>query len=226
MAQFARRTSNPGRDGDAERGGHDRLAEYAGHTSGAVRCVGRSENTGDLVMSFMHQIMSLVRPGRLTADSDESGTCGSAQVMHSRFETRSIPHLQHTGFASGLPTGTDVMVINCGGDQANGAVIASGHQSFRPKNLAAGEVTLYDCPQTDGQAQQSIKLASDGSIVISGCHTVVITADTSATITVPQITIDGELRVTGAITAGYGGADQVGVQTHTHSHGPAPDAGT
>lgn len=177
-------------------------------------------------MSFMHQIMNLVRPGRLTADSDETGTCGAAQVMHSKFETRSIPHLQHTGFASALPNGTDVMVICCGGDNANGAVVASGHQQFRPKNLQPGEVMLYDAPQTDGQPQQSIKLAADGSIIISGCHTLVLSADTSGTITVPQLTIQGELRVTGKVTAGYGTDDAVGLQTHTHDHGPAPDAGT
>ena len=40
------------------------------------------------------------------------------------------------------------------------------------------------------------------------------------------ITITGNLRVTGTITAGYGGADAVGVQTHTHAGGPPPDPGS
>lgn len=42
------------------------------------------------------------------------------------------------------------------------------------------------------------------------------------------ITITGNLRVTGSITAGYGGADAVNVQTHTHNSGavPAPDPGS
>ncbi len=37
------------------------------------------------------------------------------------------------------------------------------------------------------------------------------------------ITVTGNLHVTGQVIAGYGGADQVGLQTHTHSQ--APDSG-
>ena len=33
------------------------------------------------------------------------------------------------------------------------------------------------------------------------------------------VTVSGELRVTGAITAGYGTGDQIGVQTHVHTQG-------
>jgi hypothetical protein len=40
------------------------------------------------------------------------------------------------------------------------------------------------------------------------------------------ITITGNLRVSGTITAGYGGADAVKLQSHTHAGGPAPTPGT
>ncbi len=36
-------------------------------------------------------------------------------------------------------------------------------------------------------------------------------------ITSAVVKINGELRATGAVTAGFGGGDQVGLQTHTHS---------
>jgi phage baseplate assembly protein gpV len=42
-----------------------------------------------------------------------------------------------------------------------------------------------------------------------------------------QVKINGNLQVTGSITAGQGGADSVGLQTHTHpSNGAPPTAGT
>lgn len=40
------------------------------------------------------------------------------------------------------------------------------------------------------------------------------------------IIVEGDLHVTGAVIAGFGGGDQVGLQTHTHAHGPAPDPGS
>ncbi len=36
----------------------------------------------------------------------------------------------------------------------------------------------------------------------------------------PLLTVEGDLQVTGAVIAGFGGGDQVGLQTHTHSQSP------
>jgi hypothetical protein len=42
-----------------------------------------------------------------------------------------------------------------------------------------------------------------------------------------QVKINGNLQVTGSVISGYGGIDQIGVQTHTHaSNGVAPTPGT
>ena len=47
------------------------------------------------------------------------------------------------------------------------------------------------------------------------------------TIQAPTVTVQGDLHATGAVIAGYGGADQVGLQTHGHSaSNTAPTAGT
>ena len=58
---------------------------------------------------------------------------------------------------------------------------------------------------------------------------ITITATNQLIINAPTTTINGLLNVTGRVTAGYGTADQVGVQTHTHnqaadSHGDAEAA--
>lgn len=40
------------------------------------------------------------------------------------------------------------------------------------------------------------------------------------------VKIDGDLQITGSVTSGQGGVDQVNLQTHKHSGGPPPDPGT
>lgn len=52
--------------------------------------------------------------------------------------------------------------------------------------------------------------------------TVNIQATTAVNITSPTTTVNGDTHGTGAIIAGFGGGDQVGVQTHTH---PDPQGG-
>lgn len=52
--------------------------------------------------------------------------------------------------------------------------------------------------------------------------TVNVTATTAVNITTPTATIKGDLHVSGAVIAGFGGGDQVGLQTHTH---PDPQGG-
>lgn len=43
---------------------------------------------------------------------------------------------------------------------------------------------------------------------------------------VGDVAVDGNITATGGITAGVGGADEVGLQTHKHGGGPPPDPGT
>jgi hypothetical protein len=66
---------------------------------------------------------------------------------------------------------------------------------------------------------------------------VTVTAPTEVHVECPLVTLSGDLHVSGAVIGGYGGGDQVGLQTHTHTqpndtHGDgelptrAPTAGT
>lgn len=61
--------------------------------------------------------------------------------------------------------------------------------------------------------------------------TVNVTASTVVNITSPTTNVKGDLHVTGAVIAGSGSGDQVGLQTHTHpdpqgGNTTAPNAGT
>lgn len=156
-------------------------------------------------MDLWRFVSHLIRPGRTTNSPDETGKIGRLQVTHNSFENRTLNHMQMVGFASAIPVGTDVMCINVGADNSNGVIIASNNQKFRPQNLKAGEVLMYSCTNP----QQSIYLKADGTIVVTSTNEVVVNAK--------KVTINGDLHVTGAITAGYGSSDQVGLQSHKHS---------
>jgi len=68
------------------------------------------------------------------------------------------------------------------------------------------------------------------SVVIYGPNGVILRTlnkSASLTLTATGVAIKGNLTVTGSIMAGQGGADQVGLQTHTHpSNGAPPTPGT
>lgn len=82
------------------------------------------------------------------------------------------------------------------------------------------------------QSGSFIKVTNNGQVALQDQHGSSLVFDNAG-----HAVLTGDLRVTGAIIAGYGGADQVGLQTHTHtqaadSHGDteqptaAPTAGT
>jgi phage gp45-like len=179
-------------------------------------------------MTVHHRVTHMVRPGRLSLASDETGNISKVQVKHNKVEMRDCHHMQMVGFASGLPIGTDILANSIGGDMSSGVIVASNHKTHRPKNLQTGEVCIYDC----GATQQSILLKADGTIVLTGFHKVVMTADTEIDITAPTVKVTGNLQVTGSIIAGYGTGDAVTVQQHRHGTGTAaagtsiPTAGT
>ena len=178
--------------------------------------------SSDLTRLFQH-IVHLCRPALTSNVPDETGNISRVQAQFNNVDVRELNSMQLVGFTSVIPAGSDVMALNVAGDNSNGVIIASNHQTYRPKNLMPGETQLYDCQST----QQSIYLKSDGSVSIAGFHNITVSCDTEVTITAPTVTVMGDLHVSGAVIAGYGGDDQVGLQTHTHgSGGPAPTPDT
>jgi hypothetical protein len=106
-----------------------------------------------------------------------------------------MPMLFHYGFSSAMPIGGDKVVLFGNGERSSGVVIASNHQQYRQKNLGTGEVCLCD------MWGHAIRLTENG------------------------ISVTGDLHVSGAVIAGYGGGDPVNLQNHRHGTGAAA-AGT
>lgn len=65
---------------------------------------------------------------------------------------------------------------------------------------------------------------SDGTFNLTTKDGVVVQSDGSGNlqVTATKVTINGDLHVTGAVIGGFGGADQVGLQTHEHSANNTP----
>lgn len=64
-----------------------------------------------------------------------------------------------------------------------------------------------------------------GNVVISTTGAVTITSTGPVTINAPNLIVNGNIQATGSITAGAGGGDSVGLQSHTHPTTPSgPEA--
>ena len=132
-------------------------------------------------------------------------------------------------------------------DDREGATYSGGafNDLFKPVATQAGELQYISI------WGHQIYFKNDGSLTLknggksgtggtaqnppSGSSTqssIVIDPSGVVTITAPTVKVVGDLHVTGAVIAGYGGGDQVGLQTHTHANSGGtgnsgtPNAGT
>lgn len=96
--------------------------------------------------------------------------------------------------------------------------------SFRKYSFSDG--IFVPAPYSSALPQATFWLKADGSFNLTSKDGVVLSSDGSGNLTVTGMnainltatttTIHGDLHATGAIIAGYGGADQIGLQTHVH----------
>lgn len=146
---------------------------------------------------------------------DDTGPVQTAQVQINTLALRSkATVLSMFGFSCNPPINAEVAFLASGGDPMSSVVIATGHRPSRPKNLTTGQVTIYDL------SGSSITLTNDGNA------TVKLSGSPGTLTFTGNIAVTGNITATGSIVAGQGGSDQVGLQTHTHAHGAAPDPGT
>lgn len=60
--------------------------------------------------------------------------------------------------------------------------------------------------------------SNNNDVIVNGADTVFVTANNSVNVTAPTTVVHGDLHVTGSVIAGFGGGDQVGLQTHIHGN--------
>jgi len=119
-----------------------------------------------------------------------------------------VERFQEYGFTGTPPADgkAEALVVFVGANRDHPVVVGLEHRPTRPKNLPAGTVVLYN--SSDGTR---ITLDPDGRIRIDSPLELVLTA--------PDITLDGELAVTGdAEIGGISFGDLVAAyNSHTHT---------
>lgn len=144
----------------------------------------------------LRRIALMIGRGRITTSND-SGNVQLLQVQLGQDEIRdNTPRLAEYGFTSMPPNGSDALVVFIGGERSNGAIVATGHQASRMKNLKTGEVAIFD------DQGQSVYLTRSG-IIIEGAGM--------------PIMVNGDVIVNGDVTAN-------GISLKHHKH-PGVQAG-
>ncbi len=128
---------------------------------------------------------------------DDGGAVQFVQMQLSQSETRDrTPRIAEYGYSSNPPDGADAVAVFLGGDRTNGVVIACGHQAYRMRGLASGEVAISD------DKGQSVYLSAAGIVINGGGHPVTITNAPKITADSPLMHCTGDIRCDGQITAG------------------------
>lgn len=150
---------------------------------------------------------------------DDSGEIQLVQVTeHAKGQgfadriTDKVRRITEFGFASNPPLQSEVLVLRRGGDRSQSQIIATSHRSSRIKNLQPGDVVVYDVRGA------YVKFTASGIIIDGAGQPMTIQ-------NVGTVTIHGDLKVTGEVTAKSGGTE-VKLSTHLHSGVQAGSAKT
>lgn len=180
----------------------------------------------DLLQRLGRRLQLLVGLGRSTL-VDDSGPVQMLQLKLGALELRDrTPRLADFGFTSNPPAGADAALLFVGGDRSNGVVIATGHQSYRLKGLASGDVAIYD------SRGQSVWLTASGIVVngagfpltVNDTPTVTVNAATQINLQTPKVACSGDLAVAGSVVAqgdisDHGNKSMAGMRSVFNGHG-------
>lgn len=147
-----------------------------------------------------NRLLFLVSRGRV-ALVDDSGPAQQLQVQALKGWVQDrVPRIGEYGFQSSPPAGADVVMVSLAGEPSAALVIATGHQTYRLKALATGEVALSD------DKGQKVYLSAGGIVIDSGTLPVQINSTAGLNINAP-------VNITGPVTANGHRIDE----THKHT---------
>lgn len=158
----------------------------------------------DALRRTYQRLLYVIGRGRVTFVND-SDVVQFAQVQLGDIAIRDgLPRLAEFGFTSNPPIGSDAIVVFVAGDRSNGAIIATGNQTYRMTGLAPGDSALHD------SRGQSVWLTANG-IMING-KTLPL-----AIVNAPTVSADGNLEISLTVTAGVDViANGISLFNHTH----------
>jgi phage baseplate assembly protein V len=149
----------------------------------------------DVVERLWKRIRAGAAVGQITA-VDDTGPVQMHQVQVGYLELHDkIPAVQHYGFVSNPPIGTDVVLHFTSGDRSNGFETGTNNQGKRMRNLASGECALHDDRgrfiylSTGGIVVQ----ANGASVTIENASTIIAQATVKMRVESPLLECTGDI---------------------------------
>lgn len=103
-------------------------------------------------------------------------------------QIQAAEYFQHFGFTSNPPAGSMLVMVPLGGKTAHGIVIATEHGSYRLKNLAPGEVAIYD------DLGQKVHLTRNGIVIDGANKQITITNTPKVRMETVQLEVTGQIK--------------------------------
>lgn len=119
--------------------------------------------------------------------------------------------MQHFGFTSVPPAGTQSVIIPIGGQTSHGIVIATENGAFRVKNLQNGEVAIYDQSGSTVVLKQGRLIEVDCDRFVLNCKNYQVNATQGANFDTPKLETSQVLTAQGKINGNGGMAVQGGL---------------
>jgi len=167
-----------------------------------------------MLAPIARRVGNMLARGMVTA-VDSSGGMQRLQVTVEGDEAKdAIEHVEPYGFTAAPLIGAEKVSAYLDGDRGHGVVLTVCDRRYRLRNLAGGEVAVYD------DQGQSVHLTRTG-IVVRGAGKPMLITDT------PMVTIEAALHVTGPVTADATVAAQGNVTSEANitAAGDVADAG-
>ena len=119
-----------------------------------------------------------------------------------------VEHFEPHGFTSRPKAGAEAILLCPGGNRSSAITIMVSDRRVRIKDLGEGEVAIYD------DTGNTIVLKQNGSIQMN--------SPTAVDIVAPDVTIDGNLSVTGDVSDANGSMQEMRDIYNAHGHPTAP----
>lgn len=156
----------------------------------------------DSVRAAFRGVLNLVKSG---SDIQQVQVSGLADETIQDLEL-----MQHFGFTSVPPAGTQAVVIPLGGKTTHGIIVATENGSFRVKNLKNGEVAIYDSSGSTVILKNNRVIDIECDTFNIKCKQYSVTASSGANFKTPKLETDQQFVSQGKISGNGGMAVQGG----------------
>lgn len=168
----------------------------------------------DSVRAAFRGVLNLVKSG---SDIQQVQVSGLADETIQDLEL-----MQHFGFTSVPPAGTQAVVIPLGGKTTHGIIVATENGSFRVKNLKSGETAIYDSSGSTIILKNNRVIDVECEAYNVKCKTYQVTASEGTTINGNLTQAEGSFSTSGDVTAS-GDVSANGTSLSTHKHNEQGD---